>query len=147
MAKAAASANSVLGRINDTFTCLEKEILLHLYTSMVRPWLEFTVQAWSPYTRREINVLESVQRRATKLVPALTHFPYQDRLSNLGLTTLEARRRRGDMIETFKILKGYVHTVLSKLLNFFIKNVNKWKISSALINYAFGIFTSKCIIC
>ena len=69
--------------------------------------LEFAVQAWSPYTRRVINVLESVQKRDTKLIPSLTHLSYKDRLSSLGLTTLEARRRRGDMIETFKILKGF----------------------------------------
>ena len=74
---------------------------------MARPRLEFAVQAWSPYTRRDINVLESIQRRATKLIPSLTHLSYEDRLSSLDLTTLEARRERGDMIETFKIPKGF----------------------------------------
>ena len=107
VAKAAASANSVLGRIKRTFSCLDKEVLLPLYKSVVRPRLEFAVQAWSPYTRRDINILEAVQRRATKLVPSLAHLSYEDRLSNLGLSTLEARRRRGDMIEAFKILKGF----------------------------------------
>ena len=68
--------------------------------------MEFAIQAWSPYLKKDIMKLEKVQRRATKLVPSLSHLPYEERLQRLGLTTLEQRRTRGDMIETFKILKG-----------------------------------------
>jgi len=77
-----------------------------LYKSYVRPLLEFSIQAWSPSLRKDINCLEQVQRRATKLVVGLKRLEYADRLHELGLTTLEKRRLRGDLIETFKIVTG-----------------------------------------
>lgn len=105
--KAAASANSMLGLLRKTMTCLDPEMFLALYKALIRPRLEYCIQAWSPYTRGDIKKLEQVQRRATKLVPELAGYPYEERLSQLGLTTLEERRWRGDMIETYKILKGF----------------------------------------
>ena len=64
-------------------------------------------KAWSPYLRGEIEELEKFQRRATKIVPAFEDLPYGERLEKLGLTTLEERRARGDLIETFKIINGH----------------------------------------
>ena len=107
VAKAAATANSVLGCIKKTFTCLSEKTLLPLYKALIRPRMEFAIQAWSPYLRKDILKLEKIQRRATKLIPTLSHLPYEERLKALNLTTLEQRRTRGDMIETFKILNGY----------------------------------------
>ena len=107
VARAASSANSMLGRIRSTFTCLNEQTLPPLYKALVRPRMEFAIQAWSSYLKKDIQKLEKVQRRATKLVPAISKLPYKDRLQFLGLTTLEQRRTRGDMIETFKIIKGY----------------------------------------
>ena len=57
--------------------------------------------------KRDIQLIERVQRRSTKLVPELKHLCYEDRLKALGLTTLEQRRKRGDLIEVFRILKGF----------------------------------------
>ena len=62
------------------------------------------IQAWSPYLKKDIDRLERVQRRGTKLIPSLASLTYEERLKRLHLPTLEERRRRGDMIETFKIL-------------------------------------------
>ena len=104
--KAASSANSMLGQIRKTFTCLNEKTLPPLFKALVRPRMEFAIQAWSPYLRKDVQKLEKIQRRATKLVPSLSNLPYEARLSALGLTTLEERRTRGDMLETFKILKG-----------------------------------------
>jgi len=118
IAKAAAKANSVLGMIKRTFSYIDRESFLILYKSFVRPHLEYCVQVWSPYLERDKQVLEKVQRRATKLVPELQHMSYEERLSNLGLTTLEARRVRGDLIEIFKIVHGYE----SIDFNFFFRN-------------------------
>ena len=106
VAKAAASANAMVGMLRKTYTYLDTEMFLPLYKSLIRPRLEHCIQAWSPYTRRDINKLEQVQRRATKLVPELSQLSYEERLSRLGLTPLEERRTRGDMIQTYKILHG-----------------------------------------
>ena len=69
--------------------------------------IEYTVQAWSPQYRKDIEVLEKVQRRATKLIPEIKDKPYEERLRIIGLTTLEDRRIRGDLIEVFKIMHGF----------------------------------------
>ena len=99
-------ANKILGMIRISFACLNKRMFLNLYLALVRPLLEYCVQVWSPYKRKYINLVEGVQRRATKLVPELRNLPYEERLRRLKLTTLEERRVRGDMIETYKIITG-----------------------------------------
>jgi len=90
---------------------------LILYKSYVRPLLEFSIQAWSPSLRKDINCLEQVQRRATKLVVGSKRLQYADRLHELGLTTLEKRRLRGDLIETFKIVTGIDKVKMEDFLN------------------------------
>ena len=72
----------------------------------MRPHLEYAVQAWSPHLRKDIDAIESIQRRATKLPNELKNLPYEERCRKLGITSLEERRQRGDMIEVFKIMKG-----------------------------------------
>ena len=99
-------ANRMLGMIKLGFACMDKQIFMNLYPVLVRPQLEYCVQVWSPYKRKHIDLLEGVQRRATKLVPEIRGKSYEERLAFLGLTTLEDRRVRGDMIETYKILSG-----------------------------------------
>ena len=113
-----AKANRTLGMIRIAFTCLNKNMFLNLYKGLVRPLLEYCVQAWSPYKRKYIDLLEGVQRRATRLVPELRrlvydrrlkqwrHLTYEERIKELKLPKLEDRRIRGDMIETFKIITG-----------------------------------------
>ena len=77
-----------------------------LYKSMVRSHLDYCSSVWAPYMKGDIDALERVQKRATKLIPALQHLPCSDRLKACGLTTLNFRRIRGDIIETYKILSG-----------------------------------------
>ena len=77
-----------------------------IYKEYIRPHLEFCIQAWSSFLAKDKLVLENVQRRATKLVCGLKNKSYEERLRVLGLTTLETRRFRGDLIETYKILHG-----------------------------------------
>jgi len=77
-----------------------------IYKEYIRPHLEFCIQAWSSFLAKDKLVLENVQRRATKLVCGLKNKSYEERLRVLGLTTLETRRLRGDLIETYKILHG-----------------------------------------
>ena len=70
----------------------------------VRPHMEYCVQAWSPHLVKGIQILESVQRTATRMISTLNKLPYKSRLHRLGLTMLERRRIRVDLIETFKLL-------------------------------------------
>ena len=105
--EAASKANRMLGFINRNFTFKSKDIILPLYTSMVRPHLEYAVQFWDPYLCKDIQKLESVQRRATKLIPNLRHKTYEERLKALNLFSLAKRRLRGKLIECFKIINGF----------------------------------------
>ena len=83
----------------------EKQLIVPLYKAIVRPHLEYCIQAWRPYRKKDIDKLERIQRRATKMIPELRNLSYESRLLQCGLTTLETRRLRGDQIEVFKILK------------------------------------------
>ena len=97
----------MIWRIKKAFRYIKPQINRTLYLSLVRPLLEHAVKVWFPYLRGDINRLEAVQRRATKLSPTLAELPYEARLEVLDLTTLEERRNRGDLIETYKIINGF----------------------------------------
>jgi ribonuclease P/MRP protein subunit RPP40 len=105
--KAANKAMSTLGIIKRNFKYLDRESFIILYNTYIRPHLEYCVQVWAPYFKKDIACLEKVQRRATKLVHGFSKLGYDERLKRLGLFSLEQRRKRGDLIETFKILNGY----------------------------------------
>ena len=81
--------------IRRNITYKEKGLIVHLYKAIVRPHLEYCIQAWRPYLRKDIYMLEKVQRRTTKLITGLRDHSYDDRLKECGLTTLETRRLRG----------------------------------------------------
>jgi len=78
--------------IKRKFSIRDKEVILQLYKSLVRPHLEYSIQAWRPHYQKDIDLMIIAQRRATKLISGLMGFTYEDRLNILKLTTLEMRR-------------------------------------------------------
>ena len=104
--ESARKAMNVLRQVKSTFKVLEKEAFHIIYKTYIRAHLEYAVPAWSPYYSKDIKVLEDVQRRATKMVVGLRNMDYEKRLKKLNLYSLEERRLRGDLIETFEILSG-----------------------------------------
>ena len=101
-------ANAVLGLIRRSFSFLDCHLFKKLYTTFVRPHLEYAHSVWSPHSLKHINIIEiDVQKRATKLVDGLHNYSYSKRLTKLDLPTLVYRRVRGDMIEVYKHFHTY----------------------------------------
>ena len=89
---AARKGNQLLGMIRRNVTYRDKKLIMPLYKSIVRPHLEYCIQAWRPYLRKDIDKLEKVQRRTTRLIPELRQCAYEERLKRCKLTTLQTRR-------------------------------------------------------
>ena len=104
--KAAKKANSVLGQLSRAVSYRDKDTFLRLFRSNVRPLLEYCSSAWSPWTQGDKEVLEKVQRRAIGMVTNFKGKTYEEKLSEAGMVTLEERRRRGDLIQTYRVLNG-----------------------------------------
>ena len=98
-------ANSMIFLMKNTFKYLDTEMFKLLYKSLIRPHLEYGSPVWSPTLKIDINNIEKVQRRATRLVPELAGQTYEERLQHLQIPTLQYRRLRSDLILIFKITK------------------------------------------
>lgn len=115
-------AKTLIYLIRKAFGNLTPDMVLRIHKTFIRPILEYAFQAWNPYFAKDIELLEKVQRRFTKIPRTLKHRRYEERLKMLRLTTLKDRRARGDLIETYKILTG--HYDIQDFEHIFTRNDN-----------------------
>ena len=93
--KATKAAKAIIAQIKNSFRYFDADLVRLLYVSLVRPHLEFAVPVWNPFMKKDIEKLENIQYRATRLVLNLRKKGYEFRLKKLRLTTLKIRRKRG----------------------------------------------------
>ena len=106
--KAINTAKRVLSMSKRAFKYLDKDSIITIYKALIRPHLEYGNIIWSPIFKKHSIAIEKIQRQMTKRIPGLKEKAYETRLKILNLPSLKHRRRRGDLIETYKILNGFV---------------------------------------
>ena len=113
-------ANRILGLIKRTCRgWRDTETLKTLYCTLMRSQVEYGLVVWSPYTSRNVDKLERIQRRGTKFVLGQNYISYEDRLRCLNMLSLEKRRYLFDVTFLYKALSGYLNINLTPLLNFY----------------------------
>jgi len=101
----AQKANCILGCTKSSMASRSREEIFP-FAPLWRPHLESCVQLWSPQHKKDMEMLEQVQRRPTKMMRRLEHLSYEERLRKLGLFSLEKRTLWGDLTAAFQYLKG-----------------------------------------
>ena len=96
-----------------------------MYSTFVRPILESSAPVWNPHMKGDIFELEKVQKRAFRMIGDMKNLSYEERLQKLNIQSLESRRTRGDMIDTYKYLNGFYDIDPNRLFSFVRDRHNK----------------------
>ncbi|PKU48356.1 hypothetical protein llap_1356 [Limosa lapponica baueri] len=140
----AQKANCILGCIKRSAASKSQEVILPLYSTLVRPHLEYCIQIWGP-PHKDMDLLEYIQRRATKMIRGLEHLSHEDRLRELGLFSLEKRRHHEDLTAAFQYLKGE-RLFIRKCSNRMRGNSLKLKEGRCRLDIGKKFFTVRCIL-
>ena len=119
----------MLAFIAREFEDRDRDVLLQMNSSLVRPHLGYCVQLWWPYLRKDVLAVEGVQWRFTSLIPGMAGLSYEEWLSRLRLYSWEIRRVRGDLIETEKILTGLDRVNSERMFKLVMKSRTRGHIS------------------
>ena len=96
----------ILGSIKREVASRARDVIVPFNSTLMRPHLQYCIQIWGPQHRKDVGLLERVQRRATKMIQGLEHLSYEGRLKKLSLFSLQKRRLWGCLIVAFQYLKG-----------------------------------------
>ena len=113
-AKVVSTANKVLGFTKRTYVHKSQSNIMYLFKTLVGPHLDYCCQAWRPRRQKDIDNMENVQRRATRMMPDIHSLSYDERLNKCGILSLEMRRLRSDLVLVLKIVKGFVKVEADK---------------------------------
>ena len=104
---AARKAHQLVGQAARAFSYRDKNNWIRIYKTYIRPHLEYAVQVWSPWHQKDIDALEDIQKRVLRMTSGLSSTLYHEQLKELGMMSLFERRKRGDMIQVWKILHNH----------------------------------------
>ena len=114
--KCSSKANQRIGLIRRNFKYMDEKLFIVLYKALIKPVLEYGNVVWKPYFKKDSELLERVQRRATKIVKSVRNESYPVRLKRLNLPSLVYRRKRADMIQLYRIMTGIDNPQSSKFI-------------------------------
>jgi hypothetical protein len=136
-AAAVKKANKLLGVIKRKVKNKGSEIILRLYKTLIRPNLEYCIPFWNPQLKKDTDLLEGVQRRALKMINGYHQLSYSNRLVKSNIPSLYKRRVRGDLIQLYKIFKGYAKMKFESMFTFSNNN--------SLRGHSLKIFKNRCM--